>query len=79
MTSFVLINAVSGYEHEIYNKLLKIPEVTAVHPLTGEYDLIAKIESQDMDELGNIILNKIKTMKGILCTKTLMWAMTSEK
>lgn len=69
----------SEYGHEIYGRLLKIPEVTEVHPLMGEYDLIAKVESQDMDELEDILLNKIKTMKGVLCTKTLMQAMISEK
>lgn len=74
MICFILINAVSEYEHEVYSRLLNTPGVTEVHPLVGEYDLIAKVEFQDVDELGEFILNKIKTMKGVLCTKTLTWS-----
>ncbi|GAI88533.1 unnamed protein product [marine sediment metagenome] len=79
MIGFILINAVPEYEHEIYIELLKISGVIEVHSLVGEYALIAKVEFQDVTELGEIILNKIKTMKGVLCTKTLLWAVRSEK
>ncbi|GAH54084.1 unnamed protein product [marine sediment metagenome] len=79
MIGFVLINAVPEYEHEIYIELLKISGVIEVHPLVGEYALIAEVEFQDVTELGEIILNKIKAMKGVLCTKTLLWAVISEK
>lgn len=73
MISFVLINAVSEYEHEVYNRLLKTPEVIEIHPLIGEYDLIAKVEFQNIKGLEEFILNEIKTIKGVLCTKTLTW------
>ena len=68
---FVLINAASALEHEIYNKLSKIPQVLELYMLSGEYDLIAKIEANDFNEIGDIVLSKIRSIKGVIDTKTL--------
>jgi len=68
---FVLINVAPAHEHEIYNKLSKIPQIVELHPLFGEYDLIAKIDANDFEELGTIIVNKIRSITGVLDTKTL--------
>jgi len=68
---FVLINVAPAHEHEVYNKLSKIPQIIELHPLFGEYDLIAKIEADNFEELGTIIVNKIRSITGVLDTKTL--------
>lgn len=68
---FVLINVAPAQEHEVYNQLSKIPQVVELHPLFGEYDLIAKIDANDFEELGTIIVNKIRSITGVLDTKTL--------
>jgi hypothetical protein len=39
--------------------------------LFGEYDLLAKIEGDDFENLGVIVVNKIRSIEGILDTKTL--------
>jgi DNA-binding Lrp family transcriptional regulator len=67
---FVLIHVTPAHEHEVYNKLTKIPQIVELHPLFGEYDLIAKIETKDFEELGTIIVNKIRSIEGVLDTKT---------
>jgi DNA-binding Lrp family transcriptional regulator len=59
------------HEYEVFNKLSKLHEVIEVHPLFGEYDLIAKIEAEDYESIGQIIINKIKTIDGITDTTTL--------
>jgi len=59
------------HEHEVFNKLSKLHEVIDLHPLFGEYDLIAKIEAKDYERIGEIIIHKIKTIKGIIDTTTL--------
>jgi len=40
--------------------------------LFGDYDLIAKIEEKDFEELGKIVLNKIRTM-GETIDKNINW------
>ena len=59
------------HEYEVFNKLSKLPEVIELHPLFGEYDLIAKIEAEDYESIGEIIINKIRTIDGITDTTTL--------
>jgi DNA-binding Lrp family transcriptional regulator len=59
------------HEYEVFNKLSKLKEVIELHPLFGEYDLIARIEAEDYESIGEIIIHKIKTIDGITDTKTL--------
>jgi DNA-binding Lrp family transcriptional regulator len=68
---FVLMHISPLYEYEVFNKISKLHEVIEVHPLFGEYDLIAKIEAEDYESIGQIIIDKIKTIDGIMDTKTL--------
>ena len=68
---FVLTKAAPAHEHEVYNKLSKVPEIVELHPLFGEYDLIAKIEVENFEKLGSIVVNKIKSIDGVVDTKTL--------
>ena len=68
---FVLISAAPAHEHELYNKLSKLSEIIELHPLFGEYDLIAKIETENFDKLGYIVVNKIRSIRGVIDTKTL--------
>ncbi len=68
---FVLISTAPGKEHEVYNELKKIPEIIELHPLFGEFDLIAKIETKDFNQLGEIVVEKIRMIDGVIDTKTL--------
>ena len=71
IVGFVLINLSPSLEHEVYNKLMKVQQIVELHPLFGEYDLIAKIESENLEEMSEIIINKIRSIDGVIDTKTL--------
>jgi len=68
---FVLINIAPTYENEVYKKLSKVPDIIEIHTLFGEYDIITKIEAENFEKLGQIIVNKIRSIKGVIDTKTL--------
>ena len=68
---FVLISAAPAREHEVYDKLTKVSEIIELHPLFGEYDFIAKIDAEDFEKLGSIVVNKIRSIDGVINTKTL--------
>jgi DNA-binding Lrp family transcriptional regulator len=68
---FVLISTAPAKEHEVYNTLQNINEIKELHPLFGEYDLIAKIEASDFNVLGQVVVDKIRTIPGVIDTKTL--------
>ena len=46
-TGFVLITTEPGREHDVEARLDEIKEVTSRWMLFGEYDLIAKVESDE--------------------------------
>ena len=71
---FILVKAAPALEHEVYNKLLNVVEIIELNPLFGEYDLIAKIEAENFEKLAEIIINDIRSVKGIIDTKTLTGA-----
>lgn len=69
--AYVLISTKPTLEHIVYNTLLKEPEIMGLHPLFGEYDLIARIETESIEKLGEIVIKKIRDTKGVIDTKTL--------
>ncbi|MBN2603179.1 MAG: Lrp/AsnC ligand binding domain-containing protein [Candidatus Thermoplasmatota archaeon] len=69
---FALLSISPLYEKEVYEDLKKIPEVTEVHPLFGEYDILIKIETGDIDSIGKVVITKIRSLKGVTDTKTLI-------
>ena len=71
---FVLIKIAPGKEKRVYDRIANIKEVEELYPLFGEYDLIAKIVVKDFEELSDIVVNKIRTIEGVLETKTLTGA-----
>ena len=68
---FVLISAAPGQEQAVYQALLNVAEISELHPLFGEYDLIAKVEAPDIEALGHLVVTKIRSAEGIVDTKTL--------
>ncbi len=68
---FVLISTSPSKEHEVYEKLKKVKEIVELHPLFGEFDMLAKIEAKDFNELGRIVVDKIRSVDGVEDTKTL--------
>ena len=68
---FVLISTAPAKEHDVYSELSKVKEIVELHPLFGEYDLIAKIEAVDFNQLGQVVVDKVRSIPGVIDTKTL--------
>jgi DNA-binding Lrp family transcriptional regulator len=68
---FVLISTAPAKEHEVYTELLRVKGIVELHPLFGEYDLIAKVEAEDFNALGQLVVDKIRSVAGVIDTKTL--------
>ncbi|MBT5255404.1 MAG: Lrp/AsnC ligand binding domain-containing protein [Euryarchaeota archaeon] len=71
---FVLITTLPGKEQEVRDKLDGIELVTSRWMLFGEYDLIARVHSDDEFSLTKCIVEEIRTIEGIADTKTLLGA-----
>lgn len=51
-------------------EIKKIEGIKEAHAVTGEYDIIVKIEAKDFSELSKIIKEKILTIAGVVKTTT---------
>jgi DNA-binding Lrp family transcriptional regulator len=71
---FVLILVAPGSEKKVFDTMIKWDELQELHPLFGDYDLIAKIQASDYEALSDIVVNKIRSIKGVTETKTLTGA-----
>ncbi len=71
-TGFALLSISPLHEKEVYEALNTMPEVSEVHPLFGEYDILVKIECGDIDTIGEVVIKKIRSLIGIVDTKTLI-------
>jgi DNA-binding Lrp family transcriptional regulator len=70
---FALLTISPLHEKEVFRVLDKeINEVIEVHPLFGEYDILIKIQTDSIDGLGEVVLKKIRSLKGVSDTKTLI-------
>jgi DNA-binding Lrp family transcriptional regulator len=68
---FILISTAPAKEHDVFKTLMNVSEIVELHPLFGEYDLIAKIEARDFNTLGQIVVEKVRSIPGVIDTKTL--------
>ncbi len=71
-TGYVLINCDLGSEESVISELKTIEEVTEVHGIFGAYDILAKVESNQVETLRETITWKIRKIAKIRSTLTLM-------
>jgi len=70
--AYVLINCDLGYEEQIIEELKHISDVKEVHGTFGAYDILAKVESANVENLRDTITWKIRKLNRVRSTLTLM-------
>jgi len=70
--AFVLINVQSGKVPAVAQRLYNIKEVREIFMVTGPFDILAIIETDDYDKLGEILAEEIHKISGIVDTQTMM-------
>ena len=70
--AYVLINCEIGSEEKVIEELKTIDGVVEVHGTFGAYDILAKVESEQVETLRETITWKIRKIDKIRSTLTLM-------
>ena len=70
--AYVLINCEIGSEEKVIEELKTIDGVKEVHGTFGAYDVLAKVESDQVETLRETITWKIRKIDKIRSTLTLM-------
>jgi DNA-binding Lrp family transcriptional regulator len=77
LRSFLLIKTQPGSELEIQKRLRALPEVREIHLLTGKFDLLATLESLEIEldprqKVAELVIQEIRREGGILDTRTII-------
>ena len=56
----------------IAEQIARFPEVQDVHIISGDWDILIKIKEGSVDAVGNFVIDKLRTVKGIEKTLTCM-------
>ena len=70
--AYVLINCEIGSEEKVISELKSVDGVKEVHGTFGAYDVLAKVESEQVETLRETITWKIRKIDKIRSTLTLM-------
>ena len=52
-------------QREIATKISRMRNVQEVHIVTGEWDLLLKVKSENMQDISTFVVDKLRTIKGV--------------
>jgi DNA-binding Lrp family transcriptional regulator len=70
--AYVVFKVGSGTEREVCQKLIEFNEVVQADIIFGEYDVIAKIATQDIGTLEEFVSLKVRNVPNVLVTSTMI-------
>lgn len=70
--AYILINSEIGKEQEVLDQLKAIPNLVEAHIVYGIYDIIAKVQAEDMTAIKQVVTDSLKSLTNIRSTMTLI-------
>ncbi len=71
-TAYVLISCDLGFDTEIIEEMKHLSDVKDAHGIFGAYDILVKVESDNVENLKDVITWKIRKLSSVRSTLTLM-------
>ena len=68
--AYILIQTEVGKAGDVAHQIRELSGVIEADDVTGPYDVVAKAQADDMDELGRMVLSKVQMITGITRTLT---------
>ena len=68
--AYVLIETAVGKTKDVLRSLRQVKGVREADAVTGEYDIVAVIEANDLNSIGELVTGNIHTIGGIQRTTT---------
>ena len=70
VTAYILVQTEVGKAAQVAEKIAEINGVQQAEDVTGPYDVIARAEARDIDELGKLVVERVQAVDGITRTLT---------
>jgi DNA-binding Lrp family transcriptional regulator len=68
--AYILIQTEVGKAANVAKAIAAISGVTMAEDVTGPYDVIARVEASNVDDLGRLVIAKLQDVPGITRTLT---------
>lgn len=72
VTSIILMSVERAKINDVAEQLEKIPGISEVYSVSGNYDLVAIVRVATNDDLANLVTTKMHAIKPILKTETML-------
>jgi DNA-binding Lrp family transcriptional regulator len=76
--AYVLISTTIGEEESVRRELLKVEGVKGADTTSGAYDNVAVLEGESVDELIDVVIDKVRKIPSVVKTETLVAKKTEE-
>jgi DNA-binding Lrp family transcriptional regulator len=70
IAAYILIHTKVGVVGSVAAEVAEIKGVTSAEGLTGPYDVIARAEARNLDELGRLVIRRVQAVSGVIRTLT---------
>jgi DNA-binding Lrp family transcriptional regulator len=70
VTAYILIQTEVGKAAQVAKDIVEITGVQQAEDVTGPYDVIARAEARNLDELGRLVVARVQAIDGITRTLT---------
>jgi DNA-binding Lrp family transcriptional regulator len=70
VTAYILIQTEVGKAAQVAKDIVEITGVQQADDVTGPYDVIARAEARNLDELGRLVVARVQVVDGITRTLT---------
>jgi DNA-binding Lrp family transcriptional regulator len=57
-------------QRELAQRIAKLPGVYEVHIISGEYDLLLKVREKTLEDVGTLVVDRLRQLKGVGRTLT---------
>ena len=72
MKAYILIKVAVGQEDSVLQEVLKLSVTDEAHKVFGAYDIVAEVKGRDMESLVEVITSKVRKIKGIEDTQSVL-------
>jgi len=70
VSAFILIEVAGDHTKSAFKTIQRISGVKATYTVSGSYDLIVQIETENLQTLSDLLLSKIRAVDGVTKTNT---------
>ncbi|HEX5366622.1 MAG TPA: Lrp/AsnC ligand binding domain-containing protein [Acidimicrobiales bacterium] len=70
VSAYILVQTEVGRAAEVASEVRAVPGIVSAEDVTGPYDVIARAESDTVDELGRMVVSRVQAIEGITRTLT---------